>query len=185
MPLACISPAPPRRSSPASTIPLSTTLHSSTQAARAADAQTNLRHYLWLTRLLDQAFVVPGTPWRFGLDPLLGLLPGAGDLVGAFIGAYGVWLAGQLGAPSAVIGRMLVNLFIDTAVGAIPFAGDLFDFAFKANTRNRVLLERWLADPRGSRRSSRAFLAVLACVLVALLGGFVWLVVVGVRALVS
>lgn len=145
----------------------------------------DLRHYLWLTRLMDQAFAVPGTSWRFGMDPILGLIPGAGDLFGAFVGAYGVWLAGQLGAPPAVIGRMLVNLFIDTAIGSIPVLGDLFDFAFKANTRNRVLLENWMADPRRSRRSSTAFLAVLALVLLAMLAGLVWLIVAGITALVN
>ena len=143
-----------------------------------------LQYYALLARLLDQAFRVPGTSWRFGLDPLIGLIPGAGDLLGAALGMYGVWLAGQLGAPSSVIGRMLVNLFIDTAVGSIPVAGDLFDFGFKANTRNHALLEAWLANPRGSRRSSRAFLVLLAVVLFALLAGFIWLIAAGVRALV-
>jgi hypothetical protein len=137
-----------------------------------------------LARLLDQAFRVPGTSWRFGLDPLLGLVPGAGDLLGAAVGMYGVWLAGQVGAPSSVIARMLINLFIDSAVGSIPLAGDLFDFGFKANTRNRALLEAWLANPRGARRSSRAFLVLLAFVLIALFAGFIWLIAAGVRALV-
>jgi hypothetical protein len=143
-----------------------------------------LRYYALLAQLFDQAFRVPGTSWRFGLDPLLGLIPGAGDLFGAAVGMYGVWLAGQLGAPSSVIARMLVNLFIDSAVGTIPLAGDLFDFGFKANTRNRVLLEAWLANPRGARRSSRAFLVLLAVVLLASFAGFIWLIVAGIRALV-
>ena len=132
---------------------------------------------------MDQAFRVPGTSWRFGFDPILGLVPGAGDLISAFVGAYGVWLAGQLGAPGSVILRMLLNLFIDTTIGSIPVAGDLFDFAFKANTRNRLLLEAWLADPRRARRSSRVYLGLLAAVLLALLAGFIWLMVVGSRAI--
>jgi hypothetical protein len=163
---------------------LNTTVHDPAPDS-SAGVQANLRTYLWLTRTLDQAFAVPGTSWRFGLDPVLGLVPGAGDLISAFVGAYGVWLAGQLGAPSSVIGRMLINLFVDTAVGSIPVAGDLFDFAFKANTRNRILLETWMAEPRRARRSSRLFLVVLAGVLLALLAGFIWLIVAGVRALLN
>jgi hypothetical protein len=163
---------------------LTTTTHSPVPASRVS-AEPDLRHYQWLTRALDQAFAVPGTSWRFGLDPVLGLIPGAGDLISAFVGAYGVWLAGQLGAPSSLIARMLINLFVDTAIGSIPLVGDLFDFAFKANTRNRVLLETWMADPRRSRRSSRVFLVLLASVLLALLAGFIWLVVAGVSALLN
>jgi hypothetical protein len=144
-----------------------------------------LAFYDMLARLLDQAFRVPGTSWRFGLDPLLGLVPGAGDLISAAIGAYGVWLAGQLGAPSSLIARMLLNLFVDTAIGSIPFVGDLFDFAFKANMRNRMLLERWLAEPRRTRRSSRALLFALAVAVFAVLAGVIWLVVAGVGALID
>jgi len=101
-----------------------------------------LAFYDMLARLLDQAFRVPGTSWRFGLDPLLGLVPVAGDLISAALGAYGIVVAAQLGAPSSVMARMALNLFIDTAIGSIPVAGDLFDFAYKANTRNRMLLEK-------------------------------------------
>jgi hypothetical protein len=138
-----------------------------------------------LARLLDQAFRVPGTSWRFGLDPLLGLVPGAGDLVSAAIGAYGIVLAAQLGAPSSLLARMALNLFVDTAIGSIPVAGDLFDFGFKANTRNRMLLERWLAEPRRTRRTSRALLVLLIVGVVAVLVGIVWVVAAGVQALIG
>ena len=141
--------------------------------------------YDMLARLLDQAFRVPGTSWRFGLDPVLGLLPVAGDLLSAAIGAYGVLLAGQLGAPSSLITRMLLNLFVDTAIGSVPFLGDLFDFGFKANTRNRMLLEQWLAEPRRTRRSSRVLVALLVGGGAVVLAGFVWLVAAGVQALIG
>lgn len=144
-----------------------------------------LAFYDMLARLLDQAFRVPGTSWRFGLDPLLGLVPGAGDLISAAIGAYGVMLAAQLGAPSSLLARMVLNLFVDTAIGSIPLAGDLFDFAFKANTRNRMLLERWLAEPRRTRRTSRALLALLIGGVLAVLAGIIWLVAAGVQALIG
>jgi Domain of unknown function (DUF4112) len=142
-----------------------------------------LAFYEMLARLLDQAFRVPGTSLRFGLDPVLGLVPGAGDLISAAIGAYGIFLAAQLGAPTSLMARMALNLFVDTAIGSIPLAGDLFDFAFKANTRNRMLLERWLAEPRRTRRSSRALLILLVGGVLAALVGIVWLVAAGVQAL--
>lgn len=138
-----------------------------------------------LARLLDQAFRVPGTSWRFGLDPLLGLVPVAGDLISAALGAYGIVVAAQLGAPSSVMARMALNLFIDTAIGSIPVAGDLFDFAYKANTRNRMLLEKWLAEPRRTRRTSRALLILLVGGVIAVLVGIVWLVAAGVQALLG
>jgi hypothetical protein len=144
-----------------------------------------LAFYDVLARLLDQAFRVPGTSWRFGLDPLLGLVPGAGDLISAALGAYGVLLAAQLGAPASLMARMVLNLCVDTVIGSIPIAGDLFDFAFKANTRNRTLLERWLAEPRRTRRTSRALLVLLVGGVLAVLVGIVWLVAAGVQALIG
>ena len=115
-----------------------------TQTARAA-AEKGLARYNVIANLLDQAFRVPGTKLRFGLDPILGLIPGAGDLATALLGAYGVIVARQLGAPKHVQGRMLLNLGIDALAGSVPVIGDLFDFGFKAHVRNRVLLEKWLA----------------------------------------
>jgi hypothetical protein len=101
------------------------------------------------------------------MDAILGLIPGAGDLSGALVGAYGILVARSLGAPTSIQLRMLMNLALDAVVGAIPVVGDLFDFAFKAHVRNRVLLEKWLARPRETRRSSAA---ALLAVLLALLG---------------
>jgi len=112
---------------------------------RQAAAEKGLERYTIIANLLDQAWRVPGTKLRFGLDPILGLLPGAGDLITALLGAYGVVVARQLGAPKHVQGRMLLNLGIDALAGSVPVLGDLFDFGFKAHVRNRVLLEKWLA----------------------------------------
>jgi hypothetical protein len=120
---------------------------------------------------------VPGTSWRFGLDAIIGLVPGAGDLIGALVGAYGIIVARQLGAPAAVQMRMLLNLAIDALVGAIPLLGDLFDFAFKAQVRNRVLLERWLVKPHHTQRSSAVSLLAVLIGLVAVIVGTVWLAV--------
>jgi hypothetical protein len=118
-----------------------------------------------LTRLLDEAIRIPGTNIRVGLDPLLGLVPGMGDVLGAALSGYVIILASRNGAPPSVLGRMLGNVLIDSAVGAVPLLGDLFDAGWKANSRNLALLERYLEQPSHVRRSSRA---VLAAVLVAL-----------------
>jgi hypothetical protein len=136
-----------------------------------------VERYKLLTHLFDQAFRVPGTKWRFGLDAVLGLIPGAGDVVGAFVGAYGVLVARNLGAPLSVQTRMLVNVAIDAFVGAVPFLGDVFDFAFKAHVRNRVLMETWLQKPRETHRRSTAILIVIPLVLIAILVGTIWLAV--------
>ena len=95
-----------------------------------------------LSKVLDSAFVVPGTAMRFGLDPILGLLPVVGDLVSPLFTIGIIWQARDLGVPRVVQLRMIVNVAIDTLIGIVPLLGDLFDFAWKANDRNVALLER-------------------------------------------
>lgn len=109
-----------------------------------------------LARLLDSAANIPGTRVRFGLDPIIGLVPGVGDLVGAALSGYIVLLASRLGAPSTVIVRMLGNIIIDTVGGTVPVIGDLFDVGWKSNIRNLTLLERHLGQPESTKRASRA-----------------------------
>lgn len=112
----------------------------------------HLRRFAFIAKLLDAQFRVPLTRWRFGLDGLLGLVPGAGDIATALVGAYGLVVAYQVGAPASIHVRMVLNLLIDAGVGTIPIAGDLFDFAFKANIRNERLLVRWLEERARMRR---------------------------------
>jgi hypothetical protein len=120
-----------------------------------------------LTRLLDSAARVPGTNFRFGLDPLLGLIPGLGDMTGAALSGYLVLLASRHGAPRAVIVRMLGNVAIDTVVGTMPVLGDLFDAGWKSNTRNLALLERHVGQPISEKPASRivVWLTILGLVL--------------------
>lgn len=136
-----------------------------------------------LTVLFDEAFRIPGTGIRFGVDALLGLVPGAGDLAGALVAGYGILLARRIGVPGTVQLRMLGNVAIDLFGGSVPVIGDLFDVAFKAHTRNRLLLDRWQAEPSRVERISLA--AMLAIPLLALLalGGVAALTIVVFRSL--
>ncbi|HYE00892.1 MAG TPA: DUF4112 domain-containing protein [Alphaproteobacteria bacterium] len=97
-----------------------------------------------IAQVMDSAFTVPGTEYRFGLDFLIGLVPGIGDAITTGIGAYLVWEARRLGAPKTLLIRMAGNVAIDGVVGSVPLIGDLFDAGFKANRRNLRLLTDWL-----------------------------------------
>lgn len=97
-------------------------------------------------RLLDSKFQIPGTRWRFGLDPVIGLVPGAGDAAGAALSLWIIVESGRLGAPSATLLRMLLNVLVDTLAGSIPLVGDVFDAGYKANLRNLALLEQALFE---------------------------------------
>lgn len=138
-----------------------------------------------LARLLDSAARVPGTGVRFGLDAVLGLVPGLGDLAGTAIAGYIVLAAARLGAPPSLLVRMLLNLGIDTAVGAVPVAGDLFDVAWRANTRNVALLEEHVAAPGTARRASRLVVWLVILGVVLLGAAAIALAVLAMRGLLS
>ena len=97
-----------------------------------------------LAKLLDVAFILPGTNIRYGIDGLIGLIPVVGDIVTTAISLWLVREARQLGAPWHVTTRMLGNVALDGAVGAVPLLGDAFDVMFRANIRNMKLLRRWM-----------------------------------------
>jgi hypothetical protein len=112
-------------------------------------------------RLFDSAFRIPGTQITFGIDPILGLFPGIGDLVSPIFSLFLLWHGARLRVPKIVLARMVLNAAIDAGVGAIPVIGDLFDFAWKANAWNLALLEKH-AMP-GQRASSADWLFVIIC----------------------
>ena len=141
---------------------------------RETDRTAMLRR---LAYVLDDLFRVPGTNFRFGLDALLGLIPGGGDLAGGALSAYTLVVAAQAGAPASVMLRMGGNILIDAAVGAVPLLGDLFDAGFKANRRNVALLQRYIDNPGPVRRSSRALVGVILLALVVVLVLAAWLAV--------
>jgi hypothetical protein len=98
-----------------------------------------------LANLLDTALVIPGTNVRFGLDAIVGLVPGIGDAITTVVSLYIVHEARQLGAPWHVVSRMLANVAIDGAIGAVPILGDAFDVMWRANRRNVALLRAHFA----------------------------------------
>ena len=104
-----------------------------------------------LATLLDTAFVIPGTRFRFGVDGLIGLVPGLGDTITTALSLWIVYEAHQLGAPKHVLARMLGNVAIDGFVGAVPIAGDVFDVLWRGNRRNLRLLREHLDRQRPSR----------------------------------
>jgi hypothetical protein len=115
--------------------------------------------------LLDEAFPIPGTKIRFGLDAIIGLVPGVGDVL-AGLASLVIPLAGWIrGVPYVTLARMAANLAIGVTVGSIPILGDAFDIAWKANRRNYRLLTRHLGEPRQHTWRDWAFLLVLAAIL--------------------
>lgn len=113
--------------------------------AQSPDAKlANLRRLAWL---IDGAFALPFTRFRFGLNSLIGLAPAAGDAILAGISLYIVNEARLLGVPAPLLARMVGNVAIETIAGAVPILGDVFDVAFKANLRNLAIIEEHLGVP--------------------------------------
>lgn len=103
--------------------------------------------------LLERAFHMPGTKYRIGLDSVVGLVPVLGDVVTAAMGAWLIWEAKNLGMSRFHLARMAGNVAVDTALGAIPLAGDAFDLLFRSNTRNLRIVRRWLDKHHPSTRT--------------------------------
>src|SRR5437762_415341 len=137
----------------------------------ASDQGSSTRRVRVLAKLLDNSIGIPGTGWKIGFDPLVGLIPGIGDLIGAVLSGYIILEAARSDVPAFTLARMLVNVGIDTLLGAVPAVGDLFDAAWKSNMKNVALLERHLgtssAVSDGRRSATGAIvLAVIALILI-------------------
>lgn len=120
-----------------------------------------------VARFLDSAVTVPGTSYRVGLDPVLGLVPGLGDLISPLFGLGILWQAYDLGVPKIIQVRMLFNIAIDAIVGAVPLFGDLFDFVWKANLKNLALLERHAEQGYRASAGDWLFVMVLTLLVIA------------------
>jgi len=133
---------------------------------------------LWLARfladLLDQRFTIPGTSIRIGLDPIVSLIPGVGDLLANLTGSVILVIAAQLGVPKIVLTRMGINIAINTLLGAVPFFGDVISIWYRSNVKNVELLERYVGK-ESKRADSKDWLFVIALIvgLLLLLGSIV------------
>jgi Domain of unknown function (DUF4112) len=136
----------PRAAMPSGNVPSGPMpLRSRTGAGRQLFADENLD---LLAHLLDDCFRIPGTSFRFGIDGIIGLVPGLGDILGGLASCIIVIAAWFRGVPYVTLVRMGINIGIEVLIGSIPIAGDLFDIAWKANRRNYALMTRHLRQPR-------------------------------------
>jgi len=121
-----------------------------------------------LASVLDDLFHIPGTRIRFGLDPLIGLIPGLGDAISGAVSMLIVFAAWQRGLPRITLARMVANVAIDSLLGSMPIFGDLFDVWWKSNRMNVNLLRRAEASPRRRRWHDWLFFALLMLVIAAI-----------------
>jgi hypothetical protein len=125
-----------------------------------------------LSHLLDKAIPIPGTKFRFGLDPIIGLLPGGGDTVTGALSAYIVVEAARMGVPREILLQMVGNILLDYSAGLIPVLGDIFDLGWKSNVKNIALLEKHLKLNPTSDRVDYLFLFGLILILAFIVIGF-------------
>jgi hypothetical protein len=150
----------------------------SARTARLAAAE---RRIAFMTRMFDELIEVPGTGRRFGIDPIIGLVPVVGDIAGGIASFWIIAEAARFRIPTIVLARMIWNAGLDMLLGAIPFVGDIFDFFSKANERNLALFRRHASDPDASTVDTRLFFLGLGAIFI----GLVWLTIELIRRLLS
>ncbi|HEY9761012.1 MAG TPA: DUF4112 domain-containing protein [Trichocoleus sp.] len=137
-------------------------------SSQTAPVDSRLARLRTLSHWLDSAIHIPGTSIRFGLDPIIGLLPGGGDTAGLLFSSYIVLEAARMGASKSTLTTMAFNVLLETLAGTVPVVGDLFDATWKSNVRNLRLLEEQFQLPPtlGRQRSNRWFALLLIAGLV-------------------
>lgn len=155
---------------------------------RTSDRETLRR----LARLMDSVIEIPGLNLRLGVDSLLGLVPGIGDLASTLVSLYILQAAARHDVPRVTMARMGFNVLLDTTLGSIPLLGDIFDVYWKSNLRNVELLERHLDASTSARRDARRgdtwfFAGMIAFLLLTLVGGLTitYLVIKGIADLLG
>lgn len=133
-------------------------------------------HSYKLAEWLDSRFTIPGTNIRFGLDPIISLIPGAGDWLAGMISSYFILQGVRADLPPVVLWRMGFNVLIDISIGSIPLLGDLFDVGWKANIRNAELLEEYKQNAKTTEQHSRWMLWSIAILLILLIIGLLLLI---------
>lgn len=132
-------------------------------AIKKQQASDQISQIAWL---LDNAFRIPGLKWRFGLDSLIGLIPGAGDLVSTAMALLLLIRAFQFRLPGIVVTRMVLNSLIDLVIGSIPLFGDIFDFAWKSNSMNMKLFHQYAQEPQRNTRRHYFFIGFIVLIFV-------------------
>ena len=127
-----------------------------------------------MAKWMDSRFTIPGTNIRFGLDALVGLIPGAGDFATLAISGYMITILAKNGASGFVVARMALNIVIDALLGSVPILGDIFDVAFKANIRNMKLMQEHYVEDRHKGGAWKVIVPTLL-VLTLIIGGLAWL----------
>ena len=135
----------------------------------------------FVARLMDSVFTVPGTNIRFGLDPILGLVPGLGDTVTSVVSTLLLLKSAQYGVPRVVLARMAMNVIANTAVGSIPVVGDAFSVWFKSNAKNYELLQKHAGTQRKATTGDWIFIIAVIAVVIGILA----LLIVGAATLLS
>ncbi len=137
-------------------------------------SQRQLKDLDKLAKLMDAQFKIPGTNIRFGLDSLIGLIPGVGDLSTFAVSGYMLWIMANNGASGFLLARMVLNILIDAIVGVIPLLGDIFDIAFKANIRNMKLMKEHYQEGR-HKGSAWKIIGPVLIILFLFIIGLIWL----------
>lgn len=121
--------------------------------------------FKWLALIMDEIVRIPGTKFRFGLDPLIGLIPGIGDTSSALVSAFALIQAARLGVPKILLARMALNVLINEIIGVVPIVGDAFSFWFKSNARNYQIVKDHTVTPGVARRSDWIFVIAVLVIL--------------------
>ena len=131
---------------------------------------TKVKKLRRISRVLDNAITIPGTKISFGLDPILGLLPGGGDTITGGLSAYIVIEAARMGLPRQVLGKMVGNILLDSFAGTIPVLGDLFDVGWKSNIKNMELLEKHLEIAETEKANPLVIVGLILLLAIIVLG---------------
>lgn len=124
--------------------------------------------FRWVALIMDNLVRVPGTQFRIGLDPLIGLIPGLGDTGSAMVSALALIQVARQGLPKIILARMSLNILLNQLIGVIPVFGDAFSFWFKSNARNHELIKKHTAGGSGVRKAGRGDWIFVVGVIVAL-----------------
>ncbi|MEM9927608.1 MAG: DUF4112 domain-containing protein [Cyanobacteria bacterium P01_D01_bin.50] len=120
---------------------------------------TTLNRIRKFSRLMDTAIGIPGTKFRIGLDPIIGLIPGAGDMIGTVISGYIIYLATRVGVSHNNLKKMIFNVGLEAVVSAVPLIGDVFDAFYKSNIRNLAILEEHISATESELKKADAELS--------------------------